>query len=98
MRDRPGRLGQEQARLGPDRRQPTLTQVAGQALVIRLGVVAEQREVEAVLPVPPAVAAAGVAARAGQDRARCPGRSPRDWRATLLTAMSASATTGAFLA
>ena len=78
VRDRARRLaagaGSPRARTGETRRPPG---VAGDRPVVALGVVAEEREVEPVLAVGPAVAAAGVAARRGSGSARCPRRSPR---------------------
>ena len=68
MRDTTGCLAQKQAFLGVHPRDPTAGGVAGDRLVIAFGVVAEEREVESVLPVGPAVATPRVTTGAGQDR------------------------------
>ncbi len=68
VRHAAGRLGQEEALFGREPRQPALAGVAHHRLVVAGRVVAEQREMEAVLPFQPAVAGAGIAPQTGQDR------------------------------
>ena len=68
MRDLPGGLEEEEALLGRHPRQPALAGVAEHGGIVAGRIVAEEREMETVLPLQPPVTGAGIAAEPGQDR------------------------------